>query len=178
MTPHHVSMKPHQISMKPSSIKTRFAYGFMRTLKRLSKRKPTSSSSPREIFRSYRMIKMASDASMASAVGCRRAWSHAMLWKIRCQLPRRCHALGRRKRSRTDGCRRRGVANKAEKELGLGQTDELRDLVPGGETMDLNILLGETAHYIKCLTTQSGVPGEDRRCYEGDDTYIYIYFII
>lgn len=46
------------------------------------------------------------------------------------------------------------MANKAEKELGLGQTDELRDLVPGGETMDLNILLGETAHYIKCLTTQ------------------------
>lgn len=51
--------------------------------------------------------------------------------------------------------RREVVVNKVgSKELGFGQTDELRNLVPGGETMDFCSLLDETAHYIKCLTTQ------------------------
>lgn len=43
------------------------------------------------------------------------------------------------------------------REDGVGfveEADELRQLVPGGETMNLCNLLDETAHYIKCLTTQ------------------------
>lgn len=34
------------------------------------------------------------------------------------------------------------------------KTEELRRLVPGGEAMDLYGLLDETAHYMKCLSTQ------------------------
>ncbi|XP_052186746.1 transcription factor IBH1-like [Diospyros lotus] len=139
-------MAPQGLSMKPGSIRSRFAYGFLRALKRLSKRRrPISSSSPKRIFHGYRIVKMAADASMASAVGSRRAWSRAMLRKLRC---------GRRRRF-VMRRRREVVVNKVgSKELGFGQTDELRNLVPGGETMDFCSLLDETAHYIKCLTTQ------------------------
>jgi hypothetical protein len=37
---------------------------------------------------------------------------------------------------------------------GSGQVDKLRRLVPGGQLMDTCSLLEETAHYMKCLTTQ------------------------
>ncbi|GFY99430.1 hypothetical protein Acr_13g0008310 [Actinidia rufa] len=81
------------------------------------------------------MIKMASYASMASAVGSRRGWSRAVLRKIRCR------ALEIRRRRKCGGMirRRSGERNKV---------DKLRNLVPGGEAMDLCGLLDETAHYI------------------------------
>ncbi|KAL6978896.1 hypothetical protein U1Q18_020563 [Sarracenia purpurea var. burkii] len=145
-------MAPQRFSMKPNSIKTRFAYGFIKALKRLNKNKPksSSSSSPKAIFRGYRRVKMAADASIASAVGSRRGWSRAMLWKI--HRARSFRAFGRRKSS--GGIRKRVLGRKAGKEIGFPRTDELRNLVPGGEAMDLYSLLDETAHYIKCLTTQ------------------------
>jgi hypothetical protein len=34
------------------------------------------------------------------------------------------------------------------------QTKKLRQLVPGGKAMDMCSLLEETAHYIRCLSTQ------------------------
>lgn len=43
---------------------------------------------------------------------------------------------------------------KEEDDDRVEQVEELRKLVPGGEAMDLCRLLGETAHYIKCLNTQ------------------------
>ncbi|PSS09605.1 Transcription factor like [Actinidia chinensis var. chinensis] len=137
---------PLIFSMKQSSIKTRFTYGFLRTLKRLPKTRATSSSfSPEEISKRCRIIKQATDASMASAVGPRRAWSRALIRRVRWQ--RRQRLVMRRTR--------RGERKKGGKEVGGGgQTDSLRKLVPGGETMELCTLLGETAHYIKCLTTQ------------------------
>ncbi|CAL5427102.1 unnamed protein product [Camellia sinensis] len=136
--------------MKPNSIKTRFAYGFLRALNSLNKNKPSSPSSPKVIFRRCRMIKLAADASMASAVGSRRAWSRAVLCKIRCQ-----RALAMRGRIRSGGFRRKSGAGKG---FGVGRTDGLRKLVPGGGAMDLCSLLDETAHYIKCLTTQRRRP--------------------
>lgn len=37
---------------------------------------------------------------------------------------------------------------------GIRKAKELRELVPGGEAMEICKLLDETAHYIKCLSTQ------------------------
>ncbi|KAL6967932.1 hypothetical protein U1Q18_033738 [Sarracenia purpurea var. burkii] len=151
---------PQRQSMKPNSIKTRFAYGFLRALKSLRKDRPTptptSSSSPRDIFRRRRIVKLAADASMASAVGPRRVWSRVVLWKIRCQAQAQVMRRRRRRRIRrsSGAFRRRVVGNKSGKGFGTGRTDDLRKLVPGGETMDLCSLLDETAHYIKCLTAQ------------------------
>ncbi|XP_052211307.1 transcription factor IBH1-like [Diospyros lotus] len=157
--------------MKPtSSIRTRFAYGFLRAMKRLrNRRRPaassssSSSSAARAAFGRYRKLKMVADASMASAVGSRRAWSRALLWKItrRQALVRRALA-GKRRRSGGDdsGIRRsvvvenEGTQDHHHNQSGVAQTDILRRLVPGGESMDLYSLLGETAHYIKCLTIQ------------------------
>ncbi|GFZ01834.1 hypothetical protein Acr_15g0004430 [Actinidia rufa] len=136
--------------MKQSSIKTRFTYGFLRTLKRLPKTRAKSSSfSPEEISKRCRIIKLATDASMASAVGPRRAWSRALIRRVRSQRRQRQRQWLVMRRTR------RGERKKGGKEVGGGgQTDSLRKLVPGGETMELCTLLGETAHYIKCLTTQ------------------------
>ncbi|PSR94973.1 Transcription factor like [Actinidia chinensis var. chinensis] len=138
-------MTPHLSSTNPNSIKTRFAYKFLRALKRLNKRRPTSPPHPNEIFRWFRMIKTASYSSMASAVGSRKGWSQAMLRKIWCRALETRRR--RRRRRRCGGMIRRssGERNKA---------DELRSLLPGGEAMDFCSLLGETAHYIRCLTTQ------------------------
>ncbi|CAK9140861.1 unnamed protein product [Ilex paraguariensis] len=140
------------LTTNPSSIKTRFAYLFLRNLKRLNKYRPTSSSS-RAVYQRYGMIKFAADASMASAVGSRRAWSRATLLKIRnralnCTFlkRRRIHALRRRRAERK--------SRNPRQECAFGQANELRRLVPGGEVMDICNLLDETAHYIKCLNTQ------------------------
>nr|GMD17291.1 transcription factor IBH1-like [Ipomoea batatas] len=38
--------------------------------------------------------------------------------------------------------------------LDSDKAKELRKLVPGGKAMDLSCLLDETAHYIKCLSSQ------------------------
>ena len=132
--------------MKQNSIRTRFACGFLRTLKRLPKTRATSpSTSPGEISKRCRIIKMAADVSMASAVGPRRAWSRAVIRRIRSQRRQRLVRRTRRGERKKSG---KGVGG------GAGQTECLRKLVPGGENMELCRLLGETAHYIKCLTTQ------------------------
>lgn len=46
--------------------------------------------------------------------------------------------------------------NRFEKESS-SRVKELRRLVPGGESMDLGVLLEETAHFVQCLETQVGV---------------------
>ncbi|XP_021858080.2 transcription factor IBH1-like [Spinacia oleracea] len=90
---------------------------------------------------------------MAAAVGPRRAWSRAVLSKIR--LSRRRRGLVRREiviASRRK--HHRGPARGETTRRRHGGAQELRELVPGGETMDYQNLLDETAHYVKCLTTQ------------------------
>ncbi|KAK8506018.1 hypothetical protein V6N13_002673 [Hibiscus sabdariffa] len=152
--------------MNPSSLRSRFATRFLRTLSKINAQKPTSSSSPTEIFRRYRRIKAAADKSMAYSVRSRRTWSRAMLWKLRTRpCGRRSVKTSTIIKSREARKTRHEKQNKntttttttttGEDGVVFGvEADELRELVPGGEAMDLYNLLDETAHYIKCLTTQ------------------------
>jgi len=102
-----------------------------------------------EICQRYLKVKLAADVSMASAVGPRRAWSRAMLAKIRHGVRAgSTSSLTMRKRKIYHG-------KKSTKEVGIaGNAKMLRKLVPGGEAMDTCSLLDETFHYIKCLSTQ------------------------
>ncbi|KAF8393934.1 hypothetical protein HHK36_020136 [Tetracentron sinense] len=139
-------MDCQQLSLNPSSHKSRCTRGFLRALLRINKNRPTSSS-PKEICRRSRRIKSAAYVSMAYAVGPRRAWSRAVLSKVRKQAKDR--ALFRKvgygaKRKRHD------IGNEPVRE----GADNLRRLVPGCETMGFCSLLDETAHFIKCLSTQ------------------------
>lgn len=96
--------------------------------------------------------------SMASAVGSRRAWSRAILFrKLRNQG--RNSTVQIRRMSNILGMRKRNLCGKkySMEEVGVCQAEQLRKLVPGGEEMDMCNLLGETAHYIECLTTQVNV---------------------
>ncbi|XVF21283.1 hypothetical protein REPUB_Repub12eG0077000 [Reevesia pubescens] len=168
--------QPHQHLKNPSSLKSRFTTRFLRALNKINAQKPISSSSPKEIFQRYRKIKVAADKSMAYSVRSRRTWSRAMLWKLRSRSRRRQGASSGRRRSSvktsTTTTSHHQAANMkrtshekdnktttttttGEDQVELVvQTGELRELVPGGEAMDLCNLLDETAHYIKCLTTQ------------------------
>ncbi|KAL5794498.1 hypothetical protein ACOSP7_003092 [Xanthoceras sorbifolium] len=178
--------KQHLLSSNPShhrhsSIKSRFTRGFLRALIKMKKKNyqtTSSSSTSREIFRRYRRVKIAADKSMAVAVGSRRAWSRAMLWRIhqfrhhhqtwrhRAFVMRRNHyssynqpikkriLIEKKKKNKRKKKDEGDHHHHQEEERGIRDTGELRKLVPGGETMDLCSLLDETAHYIKCLVTQ------------------------
>ncbi|KAK6238803.1 hypothetical protein QUC31_004272 [Theobroma cacao] len=153
-------MSPHHLN--PSSLKSRFTTRFLRALTNINAQNPISSSSPREILQRYRRIKVAADKSMAYSVRSRRTWSRAMRWKLRSRSWRQASSVRRLKITTT--CHQaimKKTAHEREsktttgEEVGFGvQTDGLRELVPGGEAMDICNLLDETAHYIKCLTTQ------------------------
>ncbi|KAL2935694.1 Transcription factor IBH1 [Bienertia sinuspersici] len=140
------------MSLNLKSLRTRFALRFIRALKKIHHQE-------KSFNKRYYKVKVAADASMAAAVGPRRAWSRALLSRAR--LGWRCRAQSRResvecwRRKRMHG---HGHARAAEGQgQGQAQAQELRSLVPGGEAMDLQNLLDETAHYIKCLTTQVNV---------------------
>ncbi|KAL4380043.1 hypothetical protein GQ457_02G004800 [Hibiscus cannabinus] len=151
-------------NMNPSSLKSRFATRFLRALTQIHARKPICSSSPTEIFRRYRRIKAAADKSMAYSVRSRRTWTGALLWKLRSR------SCGRRSVKTSTLVKSQQAKTRHEKQnknttptttgghgVGFGveaTASELRELVPGGEAMDYCNLLDETAHYIKCLTTQ------------------------
>ncbi|XVF81291.1 hypothetical protein PTKIN_Ptkin15bG0143700 [Pterospermum kingtungense] len=151
-----------------SSLKSRFTTRFLRALTKINAQKPISSS-PREIFQRYRRIKVAADKSMAYSVRSRRTWSRAMVWKLRSRSCRRKLACsGLRRSSSSSSVKTCPIMKKTchakENKTTTGdehedcefvrEADELREIVPGGEAMDLCNLLDETAHYIKCLTTQ------------------------
>lgn len=148
------------------SIQTRFTYRFLRALRKLTAHRqngsppPPSSPSPpvnhsssdsKEIthYRRYRNVKRAAYASMASAVGTRRAWSRAQLLRFR-----RPAAAAHVHRGSGLTRRRAVVAAADGRNPSDETTEELRKLVPGGEVMDLCSLLDETAHYINCLASQ------------------------
>ncbi|KAM7501636.1 hypothetical protein LguiB_000540 [Lonicera macranthoides] len=138
-------MTTQNIPSNPNtSIRTKFAYRFIRALKKLNKNRSSAShATTREIISSR--IKIAADASMASAVGSRRMWSRAILCKT---IKNR--ALKKRNVHGTKKLRRAKRRENPKKVFGT----ELRKIVPGGESMDMWSLLDETAHYVKCLTTQ------------------------
>ncbi|KAF5207536.1 transcription factor IBH1 [Thalictrum thalictroides] len=139
-----------------NSLKTRFALRFIRSLTQIKTAAPTVSSMGTLRKRSS-IIKLAADASMASAVGPKRSWSRAVLFKIRNRA--RIHALARqqkesnKKKEKEKNCKKDVVLGE-EMEKELFGANELRRVVPGGESMDLFRLLDETAHYMKCLNTQ------------------------
>lgn len=157
---------PRKLPLKRYSVKTRFACNFLRALQSLNGdvaggNPKNSTSSPAAAqaarYRRYRKIKLAAYASMASAVGTRRAWSRALLRRIRTRSAlRRAPAANRPTKRSKYGRRpplRRG-RSRNDVRGGRDNAKELRKLVPGGDAMDFCCLLGETAHYIKCLTSQ------------------------
>ncbi|XP_050365288.1 transcription factor IBH1-like [Argentina anserina] len=150
------------LSPNPNSLKYRFTNGLLSALSRINRKQSQQPRSAREIRKRHRLIKAAAYGSMASSVGNRRAWSRALLWKIRNQT-RRGYAARRNitSSSRQLSMKKRicdlqkGDQSKNRVEVGgMGQVDKLRRLVPGGQIMDTCSLLEETAHYMKCLVTQ------------------------
>jgi hypothetical protein len=95
-------------------------------------------------------IKIAACYAMAHAVGPRRAWSRAVLFKLRSRA--RHQSMIRRRSFRLQ--KKRVVKNDNIPSGEVSQADKLRQLVPGGKAMDVCSLLEETAHYISCLATQ------------------------
>ncbi|PRQ25354.1 putative transcription factor bHLH family [Rosa chinensis] len=154
MNSQHSSSRPNS-----SSLKSRFTLGFLRALKRLNRQPSSSSSSqpqtvssPREMCRRYLRIRIAADASMASAVGSRRAWSRALLLKIRSRQSRSSNSSARRV-----SMKKKCLGEKIKKKKKLKcckEIKKLRKFVPGGEAMDACSLLDEAGHYIRCLNTQ------------------------
>lgn len=130
------------------SLKAKIARRFVKSLAEVWKsHEPATEGSIRE---RTRRIKIAAYSSMAHSAGSRRAWSRALLAKLRGRAKRRRHLQSRRclglKRKRA------GSRNVALNEA--SGVDELRRLVPGGKAMDLCNLLEETSHFVQCLATQ------------------------
>lgn len=153
-------MKSHNtqrlMPLNLKSLRTRFALRFLRALKKIQNQEKKAFNNTDNgggedfmVAKKCYKVKLAADASMAAAVGPTRAWSRAILSRIRLSWRRR--GLVRREFVASRLKQRRGVVRVASQQ---GQAEELRRLVPGGEAMDLHSLLDETAHYIKCLTTQ------------------------
>eukprot|EP00262_Sarcandra_glabra_P019859 TRINITY_DN770_c0_g2_i2.p1 TRINITY_DN770_c0_g2~~TRINITY_DN770_c0_g2_i2.p1 ORF type:complete len:159 (-),score=10.03 TRINITY_DN770_c0_g2_i2:163-639(-) len=136
----------------PNSIKPIFASNFLRALARINLHKPNSSyPSFRTILQRSRKIKLAAEASMASAVGSKKAWSRAVLQKLR----------SRRARTNAPIKPKVFISKMSKKKEAICATprepsraNDLRRLVPGGEAMDFCSLLEEAADYILCLTTK------------------------
>ncbi|GLU08047.1 hypothetical protein SLE2022_249760 [Rubroshorea leprosula] len=133
-----------------SSVKSRFTRRFLRALIKINRQKPSSSSS-REIFLRYRRIRIAADKAMACVIGSRRAWSRAVLRRIKNQKGKRL-ADSLRRSNGIHGMKK--MVAKEEDEISYEQENELRKLVPGVGAMDLCSMLDETAHYVMCLATQ------------------------
>lgn len=151
MTTKHVIATAHT-----RSIKNRFARRFLRSLLKMkrSNRLGTGFQSNEEIRkRNTQRIKTAADRSMARVVGPRKIWSRALLFKLR---NRARIQVGLRKRCLVS--KKKKVLRKEKKVQVISRepnrADNLRKLVPGGDSMDICSLLEETAHYIKCLATQ------------------------
>ncbi|GER54574.1 transcription factor [Striga asiatica] len=119
-------------SSNPSSIEARLAFNFLRAIKKItsSPRKPSSAHKAKRPSE----IRAAAYASMASVAGPNKAWSRALLRNIKNR---------RRQRAQRDPARNNG-----------GPEKDLRELVPGGKSLDMAKLLNETGHYIKCLRAQ------------------------
>ncbi|KAF9669500.1 hypothetical protein SADUNF_Sadunf14G0114000 [Salix dunnii] len=155
MTTKHVIATTHT-----RSIKNRFARRFLRSLLKMKRSNRlgigtgTGFQSNEEIRkRNTQRIKTSAYRSMARVVGPRKIWSRALLFKLRNQARIQ---VGLRKRCLVS--RKKKVLRKETKvqviSKGPNRADNLRKLVPGGDSMDICSLLEETAHYIKCLATQ------------------------
>ncbi|KAK4790059.1 hypothetical protein SAY86_017363 [Trapa natans] len=142
-----------------NSLKRRFSLKFLKTLVRIRKSRPPpspSASSSWEIRWRAQKIKLAAYSSMALSVGSKRTWSRALTMKLRATMGNRRWSSWKGSKKMT---KRRIVAKKnmekrhLEKDMNSG-LQQLRQLVPGGESMDPRSLLEETAHFVRCLETQ------------------------
>ncbi|KAL7582597.1 transcription factor IBH1 [Lactuca sativa] len=124
---------PQPTSKNRTSLKIHLAYRFLLALNTLNQKR--SAFDHTQNHKRSNRVKIAAYASMASVVGPRRAWSRAILWKIR----NRCVLTRNKKRVH---------------HITTSLQVKLRKLVPGAETMDPCGLLDETADYIKHLATQ------------------------
>lgn len=117
-----------------------------------------------QIRKSSQRIKLAAYTSMAYAVGPRKAWARALLWKLKNRssnrrrfVVRKTSLLGVKKKKK-----KRVHVNKVnyqpkgyERENNfVEKTEKLRELVPGGKAMDICSLFEETAHFVKSLAMQ------------------------
>ncbi|KAI4326353.1 hypothetical protein MLD38_031677 [Melastoma candidum] len=147
----------------PGGLRSSFARIFLRSLSRINSGRVSSSRG--RTLPKHRSISIAAYASMASAVGTRRAWSREVLRRIRRGGARRASRRTSEFPVGRKGRKEPGNGKKLKKEAGdgnegssiQGMRKKLRRLVPGGEGMEFHRLLAETAHYIKCLKTQVGV---------------------
>ncbi|XP_077229475.1 transcription factor IBH1-like [Tasmannia lanceolata] len=138
----------------PNSLHHILASRFLKSLSKISLHKPSSSAA---IIRRSRRIKLAAYASMASAIGPKRAWSRAMLRKLRSRAKRRVsfQPKGTFVDKGNKGHEPRRANDLRRLVAGVpSRADELRRLVPGGEAMGFCSLLEEAADYIRCLSTQ------------------------
>ncbi|XP_028759668.1 transcription factor IBH1 [Neltuma alba] len=155
----------------------KFARRFLRSLSKTRKIRPPSSSSSICVKKRSERIKMAAYWCMARAVGSRRAWSRAILMKLsrgrqhhhhcfsmtmmktRMRRKNRSTWLGKvKKKKKEEEVRTRSPSpyDEDDDEEGLmkRQTQKLREVVPGGKSMDICSLLEETAHFVTCLAAQ------------------------
>lgn len=143
-----LSPKMKTTSKNPNNpLRKKLAARFLNALNHLTKNIPPSPSpSLAEKSRRHHAIRAAAYASMASAVGPRKAWSRALLKKIRNHKVMMIH--GKRRRRRNPRINGEGTR------FGHEGLNDLSEVVPGGEAMDSCKLLNETGHYIKCLRAQ------------------------
>ncbi|KAK9747830.1 hypothetical protein RND81_02G017100 [Saponaria officinalis] len=145
-------MHNHQpiMPLNLKTLRTRFTLNFLRALKKINQIQTQDIIDENNninnninnvmVVKTYKKVKVAADASLASAVGPRRAWARSILLRARPGSRRLRRVLGRRRRAE------------------MGRAEELRRLVPGGEAMeDMQCLLDETLHYVMCLNTQVNV---------------------
>lgn len=153
-----------------SSYKTKFAYGFLRSLMRLKKQHQpnlSSSSSSRsrmEIQKQSQRIKLLAYSSIAHAGGPRRAWSRAILFKLQTRARHRyftrkrstsLDSKAKKKKKKKRVMRNNNIDNiRAAAGSSTIETKRLREVVPGGKEMDDCRLFDETADYIKWLSMQ------------------------
>ncbi|KAK4776441.1 hypothetical protein SAY86_005129 [Trapa natans] len=187
LNPHISSMNPPVRLMAscttPCSLRTRFALRFLKTLVKIKRSSPpppssSSTSSLEKTRRRTQRIKRAAYSSMARAVGRRRAWSQALMLKLKFSVKRTnqhpslspTKMGGPQKAPRKAGGRilvikRKNSLVKGSPWRGCSGVDELRRLVPGGESMGLGVLLEETAHFVRCLETQVSVMRSIADCF-------------
>lgn len=144
-----------------ASLKAILATRLIGALCRINQQKPSSSTiSSSAIIKRSRRIKLTAYASMAYAAGSNRAWSRALIYKLRRRA--RFHGSDRLKALVTRRSKeiRPNKGKSSERNLDCGtqplmsRADRLRCLVPGGKGMDFCTLLDETADYVHFLATQ------------------------
>ncbi|XP_071691801.1 transcription factor IBH1-like [Rutidosis leptorrhynchoides] len=154
------------MSPNPTHLKNEFAHRFIRSLNNINSIKRSSNAN--KISLRSRRVAIAAYTTMASIVGSKRAWSCAVLRKIRNRS--RNKGLLVRKKIKLDHKfginfhhhakvhlkKRNRIPKREDFDIfkNSGQELKLRKLVPGGETMNSWCLMGETADYIKCLAAQ------------------------